>query len=73
MEIYTVLLNTFDYYRFTDYVGTYGTLEKALIACKGELRIVQMDYCDQGGGEYVDSELESRERSHFVIVKGFVS
>lgn len=47
MKVYSVLLNSYDYYRFTDYLGTYGSLQEAKQICGSGIPVGVVDFpCD---------------------------
>ncbi len=62
MKIYTVLYNSYDYYRFTDYIGTYNSISKAKLAATGTTYFVE-----EGEGIW-NEECEGSEKEHYIVV-----
>lgn len=62
MKVYTVLSNTYDYYRFTDYIGTYSSLTEARKHVDGRTYVIN------AGEDPWDEECEKGETVHYIIV-----
>lgn len=63
MTMYIVLYNTFDYYRFTDYLGAFSSLEEAREITNGLTFVVDK------GEQPFDQRSEENETPHFVIIR----
>lgn len=62
MKVYTVLSNTYDYHRFTDYIGTYPSLTEAREHADGRTYVIN------AGEDPWNEECEKEEATHCIIV-----